>query len=328
MTFGTDISGKTFYLYGMEPIVISAQTDEERQTPVQIRLFNASDDTVLSESYFFGFDGMVSIDISDVLERMFSHAVPDRCGLMTDGGLAVRLNIAAALTVDEDETQEISADFTVLGMDSMAAEKTSDIDMLRIPRDYILPLAVFDSGLRSGVEFVTPYRRYPKMDWLPTAGTMRNVMSMFVDLSDFPSELLRSFRVEYSGTSPVLSTPQFRMCPGHFEQYLFANRYGGYDNIAMDGRLEYVLETEHETGVYSGKLQGISCSCEDSFLQESGYVSRKTVRAMQDLICSRQIYHYENGRFRQILVTESDISCSSDDTLHSFSFRYRYAGQQ
>ena len=328
MTFGSDISGKTFCFYGMDPIVILAQSVDEKQIPVQVILSDISGNTVLEESYFSGFDDRISIDIKDVLEGMFSHVVPQKCDFLTSDDLSVDLVLTASCAVSEDEEQNLSAEFTVLGMDSMTSVRTSDIDMLRIPRDYILPLAVFDSGQRSGVEFVTPYRRYPKADWLPTTGTGRNMVSAFVDLSDYPSDLLRFFRVEYSGTQPVLATPQFRMCPGHFEQYLFANRYGGYDNIAMDGKLEYALETEHETGIYEGKLHGIGSSAEDSYLQYSGYVSGKTVQAMKNLVCSSQIYHYENGLFRQILITESDISGSSDDMLHSFSFRYRYAGQQ
>ena len=54
-------------------------------------------------------------------------------------------------------------------------------------------------------------------------------------------------------------------------------------------------------------------------------MSRKTLEAMKDLICSRQIWHWKDGAFRQIVIMESDISSASDNMLHSFSFKYRYA---
>ena len=49
---------------------------------------------------------------------------------------------------------------------------------------------------------------------------------------------------------------------------------------------------------------------------------------MKELIRSRQIFHLKDGTFRKIVILESDISMSSADSIHSFSFQYRYADIQ
>lgn len=318
MTLDTDISGQTLYLPDMDDIVISSTEESEKNSPVKILLSDTGGNTILEEYYFFNFDGIISIDIKDVLSEYFSHVLP------AIGEDTAQAGLSAGMSIDVNDG-ELSAGFTVNGMSSRAKERSSDIDVLRIPEDFILPLSVHDIAERSGVEFVTPYRRHLQQSWLPTSGTGKGSMTRLSDISGYPSWLKESFHVEFPGTDPLIASPQFKLCSHHFEQYLFANRYGGFDNIPMDGLLESEPDTEHEAGMYAGKTRQIRSRCTCEYTQNSGYVSRKTLEAMKDLICSRQIWHWKDGAFRQIVIMESDISSASDNMLHSFSFKYRYA---
>ncbi len=317
MRLETNISAQILYLYEMEDIVIVAENSEETKIPVPIVL-RSSGQTILDESYWFDFSGRISLHIKDVIENMFSISLPDV------GEEIHFASIFLNFELDVNDS-ELDLEFQVCSLSSQSLEKMSDIDVLRIPEDYVMPLCRCAHLPGSGVDIVTPYRRYSKPSWLSVSGTDGNSALRLVDLSYFPHEIVRSFHVELSGTNPVICSPQFKVCAGHFEQYLFSNRYGGFDNVAMSGSLQLEAETEHETGVYSGHLQPISADLQPLWTQHSGYVSWRTVLAMRDLICSRDIYHLNEGKLKKIVITESSLSLSSDETVHSFSFKYRYA---
>lgn len=318
MTMDTDISGQTLYLPDMADIVISSTDESEKDFPVKFLLSDSGGNVILEEYYFFDFDGIISIGLKDVLSEYFSHVLPDIGESTAQPGLFAEMSV-------EVNDGELSASFTVNGMSRLARERSSDIDVLRIPDDFILPLSIHDVANRAAVEFVTPYSRHLQPSWLPTAGTGKGSMTGLLDMSGYPSWLKESFHVEFPGTEPLVSSPQFRLCGHHFEQYLFANRYGGFDNIPMDGLLAVEYATEHESGIYSGKTRQIRSRCIGEYTQNSGYMSRKTIEAMAELICSHQIWHWKDGVFRQIVILESDISSASDSTLHNFSFKYKYA---
>ena len=318
MTIETDISGKTLYLYGMEPIVIVSQTDQEMEMPVRVILAElSSGDTILDESYFFGFDGKIVIDIRDILLDRFSVSLPAiDMEAVSDSSYASFL-----LTVGDGV---ISAEFTVNGMDPDAVEKVTDIDVLRVPDDYILPLCIHDFQERSGVEFVMPGQRYAK-PWLAGTGTGNGSIVRLVDISRLFMSGVSCFHVEFPGTDPVISTSRYKVIKHHFEQYLFANRYGGFDNVPMDGVLEQDPEYEFENATYGDTVRQVRAPREHVYVQHSGYLSRQAIDAMLELIVSRQIYRLCGRCFRRIVVLETNISSRSDDALNSFSFRYKYA---
>ena len=314
----TDIIGKVLYLHDLEDIAVMADSEIEMETPVRFILASLYGQVILDEKYWFDAGSSIfTVDLKDVLDVYFTQALPGIGSEIFSTGSSMEL------TIDIGDGS-ITGAFTVNGMSMKSKERTSDIDILRIPEDYILPLSIHDFASRSGVEFVSPHGTVKMPEWLATTGTGKGSRERLVDMSGASMRLKKSFHVVFTGTEPEIRTPQFRFCKGHFEQYLFANRYGGFDNIPMDGQLLSEPETEHEYGIYPGAIRQIRSKCTEIFTQYSGPVSRKTVSAMKDLICSRQIYHYTDGSFRQIVVLESDISSGSSDTVHGFSFSYRY----
>ena len=319
MTFETDISGMTLYLYEMEPIVIVSQTAEERAKAVRLILSDSSSgDTILDESYFFGFDGKISIDIRDILRDRFSISLPaiDMEAFSDNTYAALLLDVGGGV---------LTAEFTVNGMSPDATGKVTDIDVLRVPENYILPLAIHDFRKRSGVEFIISGQRYARPSWLACTGSGKGSIVRFVGIAQLLPPEASWLRVEFSGTDPVISTPHYLVVRHHFEQYLFANRYGGFDNVPMNGVLEQVPEYEFENAVYGDSVRQVRAEQEQVYVQHSGYLSRQSMEAMMELIGSRQIYRLCGRMFRRIVVLETDISSRSDDALHSFSFRYKFA---
>lgn len=321
MILENDIIGKVLYLHGLRDLIVVAESESEKESPIRCTITGPFGDTLLDETYWFDFSGTISIDIKDAVSSIFVYADPAIGEEVSHSGLGFDFSIDIG-------DGSIAGSFTINAMSENARLRTSDIDMLRIPYDYILPLSIHDFVERSGVEFVSPAGTLTKPDWLQTSGTGKGSRTRFVEMSGASERLKRSFHVLFLGTTPSITTPQFRLCSGHFEQYLFANRYGGYDNIPMDGELLYEPETEYETGLYHEQEMQITAKCTDRYTQNSGYVTRKTVEAMKELIRSRQIFHLKDGTFRKIVILESDISMSSVDSIHSFSFQYRYADIQ
>ncbi len=201
----------------------------------------------------------------------------------------------------------------------------SDVDYLRIPRDYIIPVSLHNFSVRSGLIYDGSCDSIEQPDFISTTASGKGTVTRLIALPDSDASSLGNFQIRLECNSGTILSTRYQICQGSFEQYLFANRYGGFDNIAMDGALEFAPETSHEAGLYDGVRERISAETRHVYLQNSGYVTTKVIEAMSELICSPQIYHYVNGVFRRIIITESSVSVNSEGHLHSFSFKYTYA---
>lgn len=319
------------FLYEMKPFIISLEDSEKPEhfstEPILFSIYEEVDGqeeprVILSnESYWFDHNGQVSIDISHLLASDFRFELP---------------------SLDKDTPQQAvrkykvqfiwrnpkTVSFNVYAVKGKALTQMSDIDVLRIPSDYILPLSRF--------------RMPPKEGETPSLCTGVNFIhskgQLFCEaLSDSPDQILlsvnrllsipdldgsRNFRVEVQGSN--IHSPEYIVCNGHFEQYLFLNRNGGFDNVAMDGILHEEPEISHEVGKYQNSLAHVGSSCKQIYRQHSGYLSETCLDALRELLCIGQVYHLSAGRWRPIVIVESDMQRSSADDIHSMSFQYRY----
>ena len=318
MELVTDIIGKTLYFHEMEPVTIQASSSE-KDTPVAIVLKKDGSEgaELLNEQYYPDFDGTIKIDIRDILADQLWLELPQ------PGAELSQVNICKDFFIRIGET--ISGTFSVNGMSTLSKSRMSDIDILRIPADCLLAVSVHNFVERSGLSYVSPGKTQSVEDVLSTDGSGRGSVIRLIPLDSTPMASEKTFHIEMSCGATTIKSPQYRICHGRFEQYFFMNRYGGFDNVPMDGSLTFEPETEHGSGIYRENVEQISSDVEYIYTQDSGYVSRQVINAMSELICSGQIYHYAGGVFRRIIIEESSLSSSSAESLHSFSFKYRYA---
>ena len=318
----SNISGMVLYFYEMPPIVISAPIG----TPVRFVLETDDKGVLLDEIYWPDFSGKVEIDIKDIVANELYLEVPPL------NELVEQASIFKVFHYDIGEGEDFGS-FTVNGYSKHAATRVSDINELRIPKDYVLP--------------VTMTRFYPRLVFSLHDAVYRTDMTLveseeppsgvgagtvLIDLGTVPLPHKNTVKMEYvvvgwdKGIEQILSAPVFEICEGHFEQYLFANRYGGFDNIAMDGVLEFIPEMSFETGLYNGTNEQTQSDAEYIYSQNSGHLSRKTIEVMSELLCSSQIYHLDKDRnFRRIVILDSNLASRSDAYLHSFTFKFKYA---
>lgn len=309
----TDIIGKVLYFHDMTPIVISSEIG----LPVRIIISEDAKGVIIDETYYPDFDGLINLDIRDVIASDMYLQVPEV------GYDIQQKDIFRTYTIQVGN--DISGVFTVCGYSEDALEFMTDVDMLRIPQNYMMPLSICNICDRIGISYRFLDGSVEDEDVLRTKESI-GITARMVGISASPAADKSSFFVEIACDVVTYSSPVFHITPGHFEQYLFANRYGGFDNIPMDGLREFVPDLSFETGKYSSGNEQTSAEAEYVYSQNSGFQSRKVLELAAELLCSPQIYHLtESGRPRRIIILESSLTSSSENSLHSFSFKYKYA---
>lgn len=313
-TLQTDIIGEVLFFYELPQIEIS----HHETTPLQVKISTDDRGTLLDETYWSDFNQKIFIDIKDLVANELSHDIP------VIGAAAQSTSIFKVFHIsigDED-----LGCFTVNGFSSAAAHKISDIDTLRIPEDYRLPLSLFNNAATYALEYMFPTGYAADENHILADSSGVGMVTKMIDIAQSPAAGKGKFQIRITSEDSTLYSPIFSVVGGKFEQYLFANRYGGFDNIAMDGALEFAPNMSFESGAYSSKNEQVSAESEYIYTQNSGYLSHRVMELMSELLCCSQIYHLdENGEFRRIVILDSDLHSKSNEQLHSFSFRYKYA---
>ena len=233
-----------------------------------------------------------------------------------------------------DSTEEQIATFLVTPYS--ASGKCSDIARLTVPRNYIIPMQFPEAYLNTdGKTKMTAGTAEVEISVQQSTGTAypSSVVTMLCNLagSGVSTSLLKRLSatvVDSSGKgAEPIESPILEFSDGDFEQYLFRNRFGGFDNVPMSGSRKLVPEYSFGTGVINGSVIGTSMTGKRFFSQDTGYLRRQTMEILSELILSEDVYHLDNGVFRRIVITESTLNLSSSDTIHSASFTYRYSDE-
>lgn len=309
-----DILGLVMNYHELEPVVVVAEIG----VAVRVKL-SSNDGILIDEAYWPDFNGQVVLDISDVVAQGLYLEIPDI------GKDHQQTSIFKAFNLDINDG-EISGVFTVNGYSKLADSRMSDIDTMRVPSDYILPLSLANLQQRDGISIHLQSGVILEREGLSTDGSGLGCVSHFLSLDGIDGIVAgQRLQARLTVGDSIITGPVLEVCNGKFEQYLFANRYGGFDNIAMDGQLMFVPELSFETGICDGAVQQVESDATYQYTQNSGYLSRKVMEIASELLCSPQIYHFVDGSFRPIVIIESDLQSASRDNLHSFSFKYKYA---
>ena len=310
----TDIFDKVLYFYELPQLVISHPEDR----PLRVTISTDENGIILDESYWPDFNQKIYIDIKDLVASKLSHDIPEIDNFTQQNSIHKLFHLSI-----EDEDPIV---FAVNGFSSDIAFKLSDADVLRIPEDYLIPLSLFNNAKEYSIEYIFNDGSNADGDTVEAIESGVGVVSGFVSLATSPACGKKKFQIRAQSEVSRLYSPIYEVAGGHFEQYIFANRYGGFDNIAMDGSLDFVPNMSFEAGSYSGHNEQSTSESEYIYTQNSGYLSSRVMELMSELLCSSQIYHLDqNGIFRRIIILESDLHSKSNDHLHSFSFQYKYA---
>lgn len=272
-------------------------------------------EVLLSEQYVGWLGQEITVDFRDVFAALLMPAEPSEEAVIHSSYKKTCSITSEA--VDLIPAQSGTYNFTLYGFDRRALDILSDIDYLRVPEDYILPLTTIGFGeseatWKLSTDGATLMRgSFPKTS---------EPYTLFLNIPDSSKPL----RPTITLGDKTLYGPTLKPSPGKFEQYLFANEYGGFDNIPMDGKLEFLPEFEFETGVLSGSKIMTSSDRTDKWKQNSGFLTSATIKALGKLLTSRHIWHLVEGAWKRIVIVSCDLSHNSHDSLHSITFEYKY----
>lgn len=313
MAMTTNIQeGNIYYLDTLPDVVLSSIQDDS----IVVKL-SVSGDLVYEGLFAKDFDNRVSLDLHPLIESFFHKPAPPDEGFSR---LFENLTLSCSL-----EAGTLAITFIIKGMSSTVAENVSNIRDIRVPMDYIPILSIPLDGPWTSVEFRTlTGMLIAKENWGHLTPNQQSVLMLSLKLPDYSGPL----RTVLVGDGlRTLNGPIYRICPEYFEQYAFSNEFGGYDNIPMNGVLEFSPEMEFQTVVAGKSLKTASAEATKRWKQHSGFLNKDTIEELVRLVCAKDAYHLSNGKWRQIVVTACDASHKSTDSLHSLTFTYRYADE-
>lgn len=349
----TNTYTKTLFFEQLRDIAFEVEGD--------VRIFiTMNGSTVLDNIYTPSFDGLVHLDLQDLVRdntvNYLSSICPDE-DLVLDSGFVAQLYAHSRLYVRVTHAAGNVFDdyyFTVCGFESGAEEKCTDIDFLRIPRNYLLPLSTYmetaaqpysdvflylESGQRQQLLGSVEKPFHPSEDYTPGNAL---IFSKDIPISAVPARSDEQFRLSLvsDGTRPQtnhlegatfhrkISSPVLKICPGEFQQYIFLNKYGHYDNIPMSGAKTYAPEYDIENADRSYSVQKVRSTKREVYTQNTGPQTRATLEALAELLLSPEIFHYIPGKsIHRIVVENPTLTINSKNSINSATFSWRYAGK-
>ncbi len=123
------------FLDDLEPLELTLTTNE-RPYPVNIIVYTEEGSTIFTESYLADFDGKIIMDIASLFSSYFSYSVPAAGAEIAQSEAVKGFKIQVVYKTSASATSYLLAP-TVFACAKAAELAISDIDILRIPRDYI-----------------------------------------------------------------------------------------------------------------------------------------------------------------------------------------------
>lgn len=343
MNIDTDIKNSVIPIRELEPIRI---LNSDANTKILVAV-SAGAIKIVEDVFYAGIALDVDVDIRDIAMALMStddsflSEVSSESPLasMYQGGSAVQIKISAtkahyADNFSDTDTPDDTATFVVTTAKS--GGQTSDIGELTVPEDYLLPMlfpaSYLDSDGKTSLQICNLRQeiavQLPEQDERSENAFVDAIFQIgslpVSDGMELTAEVLDS-----SGNGgESVKLPALRISSMQFEQYLFRNRHGAFDNIPMSGARKFTPEYSFEAGIIDGRLRKTAPDTgTNAFSQDTGYLPRQTMRALSELLLSDSIYHLKDGVFRKIVITGSTFSLSSAETAHSVTFTYRYSDE-
>ena len=312
------IAGHAYFLSNLPKVLI----DCEPEASPEVRITELTSGTTLFHGKLWpNFQGELEIDLKPLIKDFFQPKFPNPrrdTAFYTKNFVHLKIE---DLEYDYDATIYVN----LFSGDSL--NYMSDIDEMAIPAsDYDLPISwpnepglavakiISQKGEDDSLGHVLQYASLE-----PRRGRNNAMLSSVYQDSSSPFYIY----IPYDGDD--CCSPVYHVEPGEYEQYLFYNRHGSWDNVAMRGRRTICPEMDFSTARQSGLWVKGDSEVIKKYTQDSGYMSKKTIAALMLLMESPCIYHRRYGTWQKIVIDECTPSLNSDDTLHSLSFTYRYS---
>ena len=263
------------------------------------------------------FNALLQIDLEPVIRDLYTPVRPASLSRRSEN--YVILNIE-----DINYEDSVTAKINLFSEDSEYL--MSDADELVIPTNYYLPINYPDTGDITEAYIVTRSQRIDLMSYINRSNNRLGIWSVLLPVSRFnflPGTVFQVV-IESEENGSIMS-PVYHVCNKDMEQYLFYNRLGGWDNIAMQGRRTITPSWEFSHHLSGGLLKQSPGKATRKYQQSSGWLTRQSTAALMQLLESKAIYHFINGAWRQVAIDNANGSIESDASLQALTFTYMYS---
>lgn len=301
-------------------------------------ILSSGGETILAQNYTPGQDGIVSIDIKDVLTPQLSFTLTDITTPYQQPSIAKTFTLTAG---------NASCEFTVLraGIDhfSDGAENFLRQNFLTWqpnvkPVTYYTPefltyYAVQDSVIKcrayvenNGVvtEQVVTLANIP-------AGEVWTVPVQYAIIAGLLNHALPSYYDVWAETTlgtRLTYIQRYYATDMHSEQeqwILFENSLGGVDTFRAYGNTTHSAQHTHNVAEIDDISEEYRVDTKRDIKKNSGHLTRRERQWLLDFFPSLGKYIYVDQYIRRIVMTESDVSYLAKELPSQFNFTFRYA---
>lgn len=173
----------------------------------------------------------------------------------------------------------------------------TDVDSMSVPANYKVPVTLYNDSDNLAEEdidndvYLVHVRSHIKavaMSNITLNPEVGCIATGHFDIASLPVSkgvpfylsFKPAYHLQHQAPRPTVATPFLTVVEGQFEQYLFLNKYGAWDNIAMSGDFKFVPEYDIENALHNGGHVKGHVVMDEIYEQNSGYLSRKTVKAL------------------------------------------------
>lgn len=285
---------------------------------------------VLNENYYSDFDGYISLDYSRIIGNLVPRPLPKIVSVVDTGTF---LNVVPAGYIDMkiSSGKKVLKEFTANDFESESLIQITDIDYLAIPRDALISIAIPANFVSHEVQVRTregaALAGFSRTD-LPADG--KGYYQYMFGLGSLPKPDYQYLSIYVKAGKPdggiaSLWSGTYQVIPGNFQQFIFGGRLGGYVSFPMAGSLEYSPNFDIQTCCLSNSIAKARVSKSAVMRQRSGGLTRKAAVVLSELLLSDDIYHYNGGVWKKIIITGASLSANTVDSLNHCSFDFLYA---
>lgn len=266
------------------------------------------------------FNGSLVIDLVPEIKNAYTPVLPGAAAALQQNYIYLKFR-------DEDDGEGVYHYGTVNLFSIDAMERMSDADELVVPEDYILPISYVQIDAINVAYIATRNGMIDIKNLCPAnnINQQEGVISFLKSIKSLNLLPGEKFRVVIVRDGDPVYSPYYSVTARDMEQYLFYNRLGGWDNIAMSGRRSIVPEYEFGRGRKDGKSVPTSATVTRKYKQNSGGMTLQSASALAQLLESPAIYHLVNGTWQKIVIDAAEITIESDAHIHSITFNYVYS---
>jgi hypothetical protein len=319
-------------------LALSADAD------VRIRLLDGGQ-TILDETYTPGFDGGITLDLSELVHDALSFTMPAgdvfvqpalvrtftlilnddsheftaiRAGVKKMNGDAADFLIRNFLTAQE-QVKDVTAtqpewltyyavQDAFLYIDAHAPEQAPEY----------IKVAAFEAGKAYTVDM--RFDRLAALCSYPPA-----FMAACVVATDAPNGQRLTCKQYYNC---INASPHQRINTSIHQLFAFENSLGGFDTVRCTGEAKTTPEYTPATAIINDTESAYRIDKKDARTQNTGWISKEAAQWLQDMFASRKVYRYDTdaGAWEPVIMDENPTAeTSTREDMVAFEFTCRPA---